>query len=187
MHPVGIAVSGRIATGKTTIAHALASHLGWKYVGLGDYLRQQVIASNRLPSREILQELGSRQVKVNPRQFCENALQYFGWEPGMGVVIDGLRNMEVRSALLLILNPLPLFLIYCSAEDKVRNSRLDMREPGLHKRLAILEKHPIEQDVITTLPSFADLTIDTGRNSTEQSIQQVLKWLRSRENVDRSI
>ena len=95
MNPCVIGFSGRIKSGKTTIATATASSLDWQCASFGDYVRWVAIRQNEDPeSRAALQRIGESCIARGWPAFCHNVLKMVNWRSGMPVVVDGIRHVE---------------------------------------------------------------------------------------------
>jgi dephospho-CoA kinase len=174
-HPV-LAVSGRIASGKSTLAAGLASHLGWGRASFGNYLRSFAIEQGLDPTRPTLQSLGARLVAEDPVGFARAVLEYAGWREGKPAVVDGVRHVIILDALRHILNPMPLRLIHIVVDDEVQRERLVARSGSKAEHARDLESHSTERDVRSELLAAADLVLD-GTKSPEQLVEEVLKWI----------
>src|SRR4051812_45764688 len=122
MSPCVIALSSRIGAGKSTIARAVSGRLGWPRVSFGDYLREAARKRMIQESRATLQELGEFLVKQDAAGFTKALLSQVDFKSG--VVVDGVRHMEILHALENLVAPLPLHLIYVETDEQVRIQRL---------------------------------------------------------------
>lgn len=150
-----IALSGKIASGKSTVASEFAKEVGWPCVSFGDYVRS-VAQSRGLPeSRETLQEIGDRFIRTNLEDFCKSVLNQADWKPGQSLVIEGVRHAEVNILLRNLVAPSRYFLAYLKVDDDLRKQRL--RREGIDDRELIhVETHPTEEQVTRVLPHIAD-------------------------------
>jgi len=156
-----IAFSARIASGKSTVSAAVAEGLGWPRAGFGDYLRGLAAIRGLGGARETLQELGASLIRDSLEQFCLSVLNSAGWEPGEGIVLDGIRHVQTLNTLRNIVAPMPVLLIYLDVPEVLRGERL--RERGISESVAELhERHSTERQVMDALPSIADFRIDAS-------------------------
>src|SRR5437879_891815 len=89
-----IALSGKLGSGKTTISSAIATLLGWRRVGFGDYVRKVVRERGLEETRQNLQVVGTELLEADPREFCKAVLSSGGWTSGEPLIIDGLRHVR---------------------------------------------------------------------------------------------
>ncbi len=160
-HVVGL--SGRLGSGKSSLASNLAESSGWPMASFGDYLRY--LAEQRVlgVDRQSLQQLGEEQIaELGWDGFCLAVLKYFKWRPGQALVLDGIRHTKVVNALKRLIYPQRLFLVHLAIDEKIRHNRLLKRDgiQAQRKKLEKLEKHSTEADVKEALPRIADMIVD---------------------------
>jgi len=153
--------SGRIKSGKTTIARRVATELNVPFASFGDYLRT-VVAARGLDSsdRTILQDVGQELFESELSGFCADVLIAAGWKKGMCVVVDGIRHVQVLEELKTILEPVSIKLVYINVADQVQAQRLI--DSGSMHSLALVQSHQTEVDVLNRLVQIADLQINGG-------------------------
>jgi len=161
--PSIIVVSGKIASGKTTFAHALANHLGVDCIGFGDEVRS-IAESRGLPlTREMLQSVGEEQVRDRPRAFCEAVLRRANYQPGQGLVLEGLRHAEILALLRELLSPVKLVHVHILSSEEERQQRIATRARPGDVAVRETEEHSTEAQLMRTLPTLADVTVDGSR------------------------
>ena len=179
VEPCAIGFSGRIGSGKTTVSEAVAQALRWPLASFRDFVRS--VASSRgfnANAREILQEIGKSLIsKVWPR-FCRDVLAAAGWQPGSGIVVDGIRHVEAVQNLSEIVAPLPFFLVHVAIEEPVRSKRLFLRD-GAPAQTEV-ESHSTEAAVTDILPQGADVIVDAA-HPIDRIVAQVIWYLQTRE------
>lgn len=164
MNSVVIAVAGRIGSGKTSVAAALADTLRWPRVGFGDYVRLEAAKKGLDPgNREILQELGEVLLRRDVDGFCRAVLAQIDPPAECGLVVDGVRHVLVLEALRRLLSPKPVYLIYLAATNEARRLRL-MEAGRSHGLTTKVESHSTEADLESALPAFADAVLDADRS-----------------------
>lgn len=169
LNPV-IGFSGAIASGKTTLARKLAEEEGFVYASFGDFVRYEATKLGYDPSnRELLQDHGSKLIEEGWERFCLAVLEFAGWVPSRGLVIDGIRHGEAVEALRRIVSPQPFYLVYVLIDEKVRNIRLQQREINLLSEIKKIDEHSTEQQVKERLFSLSDVVIN-GAEVTENSL-----------------
>src|SRR4051812_46776907 len=103
-----VAFSGGIKGGKSSVSREVAARLEWPRVGFGDEVRSVVRSRSLDPcDRDTLQAVGQELVDTNARGFCQHVLSQAGsrWIPGGDLIIDGLRHVEVATALRELVKP----------------------------------------------------------------------------------
>lgn len=170
MHCI-ILFAGLSKSGKTTLAKKLAESLRVPFSSFGDYVRkeaQQRGFTGSAPRQ--LQELGSEMVKKDIAGFCKGVLEQGGYLVGHGLVIDGIRHMDVLAAIKTLAPEQPVKLIYLesSIADRMKRSSLNARE------LEEIDSHPVESDR-TLLKSAADLVLSTSAES-DECFEALLAW-----------
>lgn len=155
-----VAVSGQIASGKSTLASQFASEEGWPYVSFGDFVRSIAKKDRIAETRENLQDIGDRLIREDLEGFCRGVLSQVDWRPGQPLVIDGVRHTEVSFLLRRMVAPSKYILTYVEVDDETRRQRL--REEGRERSDSIerVETHPTEEQVKLVLPRIADYILD---------------------------
>jgi dephospho-CoA kinase len=162
-HPV-IIVSGKIASGKTTFAKALASENGYECVGFGDEVRS-VAEGRGLPlTRETLQAIGEELVTNAPETFCEAVLARGNYRTGSGLVIEGLRHASVLTLLRVMVAPDLLIHVHILSSDELRHERYSARAREGDALAPTLEQHSTESQLVRDLPESADVLINSNVN-----------------------
>jgi dephospho-CoA kinase len=170
-----LAFAGRMGSGKTTLTIALAEVLGCKRASFGDYVRNVVKARGLEETRENLQKIGTGLLEQDRLGFCSEVLRHAGWEPGEGLVLDGLRHAETIDLLRQLVSPLTFKIVYLEIDDGIRLERLGARGEGEREALSLAEAHSSELQVTTVLARLADLTIDSG-SSVQETVRRVVEW-----------
>ncbi len=163
MKPVVIGVSGRVASGKSSIVAVLAERLGVPQVAFGDYIRHVASflgldANDRL----ILQDIGGFLVRY-PNSFCKNLLQFANYEHGSSLIVDGIRHVEVIEELRRLVAPVQIFHVHVDASEETIKERLKKGRSNV-ENLQDIERHETELQVITRLPEIADFRLANIRD-----------------------
>lgn len=167
-----IAVAGRIASGKTTIAGLLARKLGAGYASFGDVVRAEIRSRGLSETRAVLQVVGQELVDEDPEGFCTRVLEQSGWPFTPVVVLDGLRHCDVLETLRNLSLPAQISLVYVHVPDHALRARL--AERGEQQNLSSLEASTTERQVATVLRSKADIVVD-GTTNSASGVSSILK------------
>jgi cytidylate kinase len=170
-----VAFAGRIGAGKSSVAKALADHLGWKLTSFGAYIRTVASSRGLSLSRESLQAVGEELEATDATALCRAVLNAAFWQPGEPLVIEGIRHLRVLEILKSLVAPQPLVFVYLEADEEQRRSRLRDRGTGEAERLDAVEAHPTEQEVFTHLPKLADLVLSSAGGSESELATTVSK------------
>ena len=173
-----IAISGRTASGKTTLARALAKALGGTAGSFGDYVRKLAAALGREPDRPNLQAIGQAAVEVDAAGFLADFLRWLGPPAGGDLVLDGLRHASVRDALLAHAEAVgtQIHFVHIRTDDHQRAERLRARGDD-DDATASHDAHPSEADVRDRLSEEADLRI-TRSEDLERMVAEIMDSLR---------
>lgn len=176
MTPVlAVGLSGRVGSGKTSLASALAEHLQCPRASFGDYVRS-VAAGRGLDAedRSVLQDLGDELIATQGwTPFCQSVLDQAGYADG-SVVVDGLRHAQAAATMRALLAPTPWRLVAVDSENEVRLSRLAARGVvGADAHTA--DTHPNEAQVGAVMDS-ADFVVSDD-STVEYAVNAVMTWL----------
>lgn len=154
-----LALAGLSKSGKSTLAKELVSALGWPMLGFGKYV--QHVASSKGIALEFsaLQTLGQSMVEDDPVGFVHAVFKFGGLAALNDVILDGLRHLEVLTALENYVSPEPVIVVLVRVEHEVLSSRLELAGQDLSTVL----NGPAEQQVQTVLAARASLTVDGSR------------------------
>lgn len=163
MTPIAICFSGRIAIGKTSVSKALAEELRCPWTGFGSYIRRVALTrAIDVEDRDQLQELGELLIQEHGFEWlCREVIAAAHWTGDRPLVIDGIRHAEAFQTIARLLSPHRVVLIHLTIDEEMLRERSKERglEPG---KRATWESHSTEQQVISTLPNIADLTVDAN-------------------------
>jgi dephospho-CoA kinase len=178
MNTIAIGFAGKIGSGKTTLSSKVSETLAWPYVSFGNHVRNVARQRGLDESREVLQEIGASLVSSDPGLFCREVLSQADWQPGLPIVIDGIRHVEVVEVLRRLIAPSSLRVVYIEVADGVREARLP--EEGINNatQLMQIETHSTEVQVRTVLPESADLIVD-GSKELDDLVNEIVDWVRS--------
>ncbi|HIA53763.1 MAG TPA: hypothetical protein EYN91_17005 [Candidatus Melainabacteria bacterium] len=172
--PPGIVlgISGKIASGKTTLAKSLSYSLKWPVTSFGDYVRSVAIKRGLESSeRRVLQDIGLELLTDDAAAFCQSVLELGQFESGGNLLIDGIRHRIVIETLKKLVLPSSFKHIHVGAIDSQRARRLALEESALQ----VLGNHTVESE-IDELIDIADLVLN-GDNPVDMLTSSVLAWL----------
>lgn len=155
-----VAISGRTASGKTTLAHALAEDLGGTAGSFGDYVRKLAVDLDCEASRANLQTIGQAAVEADPAGFLAAFLEWMSATNGQWLILDGLRHVAVRDALLVHAAACgtEARFVFVGTDDRQRAVRLRARGDD-EAATAAHDSHASEADVRNRLREEADLVV----------------------------
>lgn len=163
MKPVVFAVSGQIASGKSTVALRLAERLKCAWASFGDYVRTVAGERGIEPHRDNLQAVGAELIESGWEPFCRAVLAHSTWQPGQSLVVDGVRHVEAVRQLRSLVAPNTVILVHLRVDEELRQERLSGREGQAPGDSATHDAHPTEGEVKSSLPGLADLVLDGAR------------------------
>ena len=186
MKPVVLAFSGPIASGKTTIAHAIAETLNWRFASFGDFVRKEAHRRQLESSRKVLQDLGNEIISQGWESFCQAVLVDSGWICGQGLIIDGIRHIEGLETVRKLVSPVPTFLAFVQIDDQTRRARLHEKNILKGRELKRIDTHDTERQVKGILEGVADVIVD-GALPVEITVRDLIIWLaiQSREETEK--
>jgi cytidylate kinase len=176
MKPVVLCLSGGIASGKTTLASALAERFTIPHASFGRFVRE-VARERGLPEhREQLQQLGESLIEeLGWDAFCTKVLETGGWTTGHSVVIDGIRHVAAFEAVGRLVAPVPARLVFVEVGVTLRQHRIDEGGSLEGTELAKAESHSTEKDVHVGLRARTDRVLD-GTKSVSEIVEEVAAW-----------
>jgi dephospho-CoA kinase len=175
---LAIAFSGKLGSGKTTIASATATVLRWPLAGFGDYVRKVVRERGLEGTRENLQAVGTELLEGDSYDFCQAVLSSGGWTRGEPLLIDGLRHVRTIAIIQELISPAKLRIISISVSEATRRQRLGQRSQVDAASIGMIEAHSSEQEIGSILCNHADLVID-GEKSVSVLVAEVIHWIGS--------
>ena len=165
-----VCISGRVGSGKSFVADALAGELGSRVLSFGDFVKSVARSTGGSDSRDSLVDIGQSWVDRDCEEFVAAALSFVGWSLGESLVVDGLRHHCVRSVLEARAGGQPFFHLHVRTPTSIRSNRLKQR--GEARELAALDRDATERDV-STLAELADLIVN-GESEVETLVAAVM-------------
>jgi hypothetical protein len=170
-----IALAGPTKSGKTTLAKRLATSLAVPYGSFGDQVRKEALRRGLTEcSKAQLQVLRCEMVQTDTRSFCQAVLNDAGYSSEHGLVLDGIRHVDVLAMIRVLVGDQPVELVYLdsSAAGRAKGSLEETQ------RLQEIDSHPVERDA-PKLKSVADLVLDTSEDA-DRAFETLLEWVKQR-------
>jgi hypothetical protein len=173
MSPIVVCFSGRIAIGKTSASKALAEKLSCPWAGFGDYVRAVAVKRGLNPEdRDQLQNLGESIIRAHGFDwFCKEVIAAANWSGDCPLVVDGIRHVEAFQTIGRLLPSHRTVLIHLKIDsEEALGARFAERGVGFEKR-AKWESHSTERQVLSTLPTIANLVVSADLTLDEITAQ----------------
>jgi dephospho-CoA kinase len=157
-----VGIAGRIASGKSTLARALAGKYSFKLISFGNYVRQEAQARGlEVSDRQVLQDFGQSLVEESPTLFVRGVFHRANYQSEDRVVLDGIRHESVWNEIMALgsSHRSPVALIFMEMAEEERRRRLTSR--GLSPdEASVQDRHKSESDVDARLSGIANIHID---------------------------
>ena len=158
-----LALSGRVGSGKTTLATKLTDELGWVHASYGEYVRLEASKLGLGEQRETLQAVGEELISMGWDAFTRATLEQAGWTPDRSIVVEGIRHVEALNSLRHVTDTAHLVHFHLGVARDVQLNRLRRaRSPELAARVTEWETHSTEKQVLSDLPKVADAVLDAS-------------------------
>lgn len=165
-----VIISGKIASGKTTLAKKLAEELNAIFISFGDFLRYQSIQNNQEPTREYLQNLGINYIsKYGHQGFVSLVFNHFSnlsTNTTNYFIVDGVRHIPIFEEIRKISKK--TILIYLDIDKEQLYKNIANRDSFNKETLDKFLTHNVENELdnlknyaeilIKTLPDISDIT-----------------------------
>lgn len=169
-----LALSGSPGSGKTAVAKALSSRIGWPVASFGRYVAELARRKGlKADSIAVLQDVGQTAVVADVEAFVENFLSFSESSSGERLILDGLRHIEVYRELVSQTHASWSGMVFLDVREDVRLERLRRRDLEVTNQ----RDHPVESQ-IALLRSRADIVVDTTSASSEEIAATLDTWLR---------
>jgi dephospho-CoA kinase len=171
-----VCFSGGIASGKTSLAGAVAERLEVPCASFGRFVRSTAKTRGLGEERGALQALGESLInELGWDAFCRAVLEDASWKPDSSIVVDGIRHEVALKTVRSLAAPVVTKLVYVDVPVEVREARASGRSDEKID-LTTAEKHATEKDVQHVLRGMADLIVD-GRRDVPSLVDDVKRVL----------
>lgn len=155
-----IVISGKIASGKTTLAKRLVTEFNAEYISFGEYIRNEATKQGYKLSRENLQNLGEYLINKNGYyNFVLNVFNYFTnpfQSDNKIIVIEGVRHVDILKEIKKISRT--NITIFLDIEKNQLCKNIEHRDSFDSQTLNRFLEHNIEAGVIA-IKEHADITL----------------------------
>lgn len=123
-----ICLSGKIGSGKTTLANGLAKRLEIPLLSTGDFIKSECKSrGSSLIYRENLQTVGMEYINTGWDSFVNEFLKHYNWIKSSSYLIEGIRHVEFYNAIKRFTDPTKTYLVYIDLDEKERQDRIHKR------------------------------------------------------------
>lgn len=172
-----VGLAGKLGSGKSSVGHRLADALNAPLASFGAYVRSIADERALVHSREVLQALGEELLRtLGPLTFASQVVDSSGWKGQGPLVVEGIRHVDIVSALREGNRETPFLLVYLEVPEELRLSRLEARDRLSPSQVAVYESHSTESDVVSRLRQIADLVVEAGAD-VDTTVAAVLSGL----------
>jgi len=169
-----IALSGKISSGKSTVADFINKNYNFPIVSFGAYLKSYCLSKNLPTTRETLQNVGEKLIQKDPERFLINVIN-FNTEKSDIIILDGVRHKIILEALNKLINN--VIVIYIETDFNTRSIRYLSRKKSTdntshYNNLIVADNHPVESE-IDILKTFSHITIDSSKDYKKTLLESI--------------
>ena len=180
---LAVVVCGRIGSGKSTAVNFITAEFGFKAVSFGSYIRHMAALRGTPSTRSQLQDLGDCVFRCKgPSGFLKGALKYFGISRHDSVVFDGVRHLEILTAIKQAAEATIAVYLEVNQDERFRRHRDRQASGWSLEEFLIVDSHPVEAG-LDMIIDHCDLVVNAECSST--IVQEVLRDRIVRNGVDR--
>ena len=170
---LAVVVCGRIGSGKSTAVNFITEEFGFKAVSFGTYIRHMAALRGTPTTRGQLQDLGDCVFRSKgPSRFLEEALEHFGINSHDSVVFDGVRHLEILTAIRQAAEVTIAAYLEVNQEERFRRHRDRQASDWSLEKFLIVDSHPVEAG-LDMIVNHCDLVVNAECSPT--IVQKVLR------------
>ena len=170
---LAVVVCARIGSGKSTAVNFITAEFGFKAVSFGSSIRHMAALRSTPTTRGQLQDLGDCVFKSKgPSGFLEEALEHFGINSHDSVVFDGVRHLEILTAIRQAAEATIAVYLEVNQEERFRRHRARQASGWSLEEFLIVDSHPVEAG-IDMIIDHCDLVVNAACSAT--TVQEVLR------------
>ena len=150
-----------------------AAEFGFKAVSFGSYVRHMAALRGTPSTRGQLQDLGDCLFKSKGSSgFLESALEHFGISSHDSVVFDGVRHIEILTAIRQAAEATIAVYLEVNQEERFRRHRARQASGSSLEEFLIVDSHPVEAG-LDMIIDYCDLAVNAACSAT--IVQEVLR------------
>lgn len=166
-------ISGKIASGKTTLARELAKVYGGIQYSISDYLKKELKRREiDSPNRTQLQDIGEQIISIGWGFFADEFLDFIKYEPTKLYFIDGLRHKELFDEIEKRCLTKTPFLIFINESETILRMRLDERGENN------IDYDRLAEGNLKELYDYANLRIINSGLTIQESVSMITELLK---------
>ena len=168
-----VVVCGRMGSGKSTAVDFIVAEFGFKAVSFGSYIRHLATLNDTPSTRSQLQDMGDCVFRSRgPSGFLEGALDHFGINSCDSVVFDGVRHLEILTAIQQAAEATIAVYLEVNQEERFLRHQTRQDSAGSLEEFLIADSHPVEAG-LDLIIAHCDLVVNA-----ECSVAMVKEVLR---------
>lgn len=170
-----IVISGKIGTGKTTLAKDISTRFNLPVASFSGYLRHYCEKNDLPTDRKTLQEVGKKLVATKPYLFLKHVVLFYKGDSDI-IILEGLRHMAIidhlykvcDACLFLFLDPDPDITYNRYIERELHSTNVNDYDKFV--------RHPVELE-IDQLKLISNFILKSDDSSKEELFLEVNKFL----------
>lgn len=166
-----VAFAGRIASGKSAVSRAVATHYGAPWVSFGNAVRAEAKRRSLGESRKTLQDLGDELIADGWDGFCGLVVGQISWDGQQMLVVDGVRHLGAMRALQ---KRASLFTVFVDARRE-RRAAWNAERGIPDADAALADTHPNESE-LEEVKKRADLIV-TNEGTVDHAVSLIVESL----------
>ena len=170
---LAVVVCGRIGSGKSTAVDFIVAEFGFKTVSFGSYIRHMATLHDTPNTRDQLQDLGDCLFRSKGSSiFLQEVLEHFGINDHDSVVFDGVRHLEILTAIRQAAEATVAIYLEVKQEERFRRHRARQASGSSLEEFLIVDSHPVEAG-LDMIIDYCDLVVNAECSPT--IVQGVLR------------